>query len=1191
MLSREEKRQRNAAKNERRIAEEQRAAEEARQKEMEARARQKDIRRREKLEDAEARQEAAEQRLEHKARRRALREAEQKERDEDKRARTAYREAHPGFYYPNLRLHSIIVVALVLLSVYTVLSFLLKEQAGSIGGAIADALLGCFSYTAYLIPVFMLVHAALWRQDVRNRALVPKAICFIPMLLLSSALAAVLAPGFDGAAYDAGAAYLAGNLLTGGGAVGGAIGYVLHNAFGLVGLWLFSIITYLLFGALYFRDLIRLLYAKAHMAIKAALVERAKRREAERASRAEQRATEKAAREEQRLARREEQREEAALRREERRAALREKQAPAVAAPAAEKAKQEAPVLPQAQEREQPRAKRKEEPLPPVRDRILFATNTPAEPRPLPAAMQEQEEGAAPSARARRRALFADLEEESAHTAATYGEADATTEKRARQLFDFDNMPITREHATAPAAKRTSASRRAEPVEEAYADPMRDKTDLDFSSDRLEMTKESVRPIKATEEEAPVAEEAPAKEPALGTSPLGKLLRRSMPATKEPTPAAQEAPAAAGMDYFRRITTSANEQPAADDDRLLDHPDILPMPQRSLPPEEPENEEPSAPVVTEEIEEEEEEPTIVTRVLGARENPFHPQNNPSYSTKAKDPTPRYNGVQDASVFTPSAGMSKPVQQQMQVSAAPATHTPPKPVAPQKPKKPYQYPPVSLLTAPDVVDEGNITAEVQANAEKLVTTLDNFKVRTRVTGYSRGPRITRYEVVPEAGIRVRAISSLVEDISMSLATSGIRIEAPIPGKSAVGIEVPNSTSTLVRLRSMLDSEKFRNFPDKSVVCLGGDVTGQPVYCDLAKMPHMLVAGATGMGKSVCINSIITSILYKATPDEVKLIMIDPKKVEFNIYSGIPHLLVPVVTDPKKAAGALSWAVNEMERRFSLIEQAGVRDIKGYNRHVSEAGEGEALPKIIIIIDELHDLMMSAADAVETSIARIAAKARAAGIHLLIGTQRPSVDVITGTIKANIPSRIAFHVSSQVDSRTILDFTGAEKLLTHGDMLFSPAGAPKPLRVQGAFVDDKEIDRVVEFLKANNEVNEALGEEIMADIEREAEKCVPQKKNSEDELGGGGANIPTDDDDNHLQWAALQVGFEFGKMSTSLLQRKLSIGYGKAAKILDALEDQGYISPPDGSKPREIRITQEEFKEMMARGVQEQTGGNF
>ena len=319
------------------------------------------------------------------------------------------------------------------------------------------------------------------------------------------------------------------------------------------------------------------------------------------------------------------------------------------------------------------------------------------------------------------------------------------------------------------------------------------------------------------------------------------------------------------------------------------------------------------------------------------------------------------------------------------------------------------------------------------------------------------------------------------------------------------------------------------------------------------------------------------------------MIDPKKVEFAIYSGIPHLLVPVVTDPKKAAGALSWAVAEMERRFDLIEHAGVRDIKSYNREMAERG-GEQLPKIIIIIDELHDLMMSAADAVETSIARIAAKARAAGIHLLIGTQRPSVDVITGTIKANIPSRIAFHVSSNTDSRTILDFVGAEKLLTQGDMLFSPAGAPKPLRVQGAFVDDKEIDRIVDFLKANNEIDEEASERIMADIEREAEQCVPNKRNA-DEDSGGGENVPSDYDDHHLMWAALEIGFEFNRLSTSLLQRKLKIGYGKAAKILDELYERGYITEQNGAKPREIRITREEFKEMKAREVEEICGGDY
>ncbi len=1195
MLSREERKRQADARYARRLAEEELLAEEAREKEAAARLRQRELQRKERFEQENERQAAAEHRLQQKARRRALKAAQEKDKEEGRRARAAYREKHPGFYDPNLRLHSVLAVLLAVLALFMTFSFLLRGHAGQAGNGMADALLGSFSYTAYLIPIMMLVHAVLWRQDVRNRALVAKALCFIPVLLLSATLAEVLAPTFQHATYDAGAAYLAGQTLAGGGAIGGAIGYALYRTVGMVGIILLCAIVYPLYAALYFRVLAKELYTRAHLAIKARRIERAKLREERRAAETAKKAEEKQQRatmkEEERQVRLEEQRAALAMRREAAITKQAQKQQPTLPPKAEEEPLPQAPT-------KQP-ANREAQAAPSVRERILFNMQAPANTnvvqRRLPDAIEE-----APTAptgtRERRRALFADLEEDQPALARRAVEEKPTTEKRNKQLFDFDHMPITAPEGNTPRPERTAVPVR--PPKGNYEntpianDPMRNKGQVDLTHDSLAITKEDIRPHKATQDEptsAPSAKQSDGKSHTTSAvSPLGKLFRRhaaAMAQSAADTQQGEPKPEEQGMDYFRQIATSANERPAPDAERIMQHPDVLPMPQRKPPVEELRAAETVRPSNTAAPIEDVQEETEPPRVPNAAQNPFHPQNNPHYQEAATTPPPRYNGVQDASLFSPTGMTKKPVQQAMPVKPMP------QPAPPQRPKpKPYQYPPISLLTVPEVVDEGNITAEVQSNAEKLVTTLDNFRVRTQVTGYSRGPRITRYEVVPEAGIRVRAISALVEDISMSLATSGIRIEAPIPGKSAVGIEVPNSKSTLVRLRAMLDSEKFRNFPDKTMVCLGGDVTGQPVYCDLAKMPHLLVAGATGMGKSVCINSIITSLLYKATPAEVKLIMIDPKKVEFNIYAGIPHLLVPVVTDPKKAAGALSWAVNEMERRFSLIEQAGVRDIKGYNQQVSESGAGEMLPKIIIIIDELHDLMMSAADAVETSIARIAAKARAAGIHLLIGTQRPSVDVITGTIKANIPSRIAFHVSSQVDSRTILDFTGAEKLLTHGDMLFAPAGAPKPLRVQGAFVDDKEIDRVVEFLKTNNEVDSTLGEEIMADIEREAEKCVPQKKSAaEDE--GGGSNIPTDDDDNHLQWAALQVGFEFGKMSTSLLQRKLSIGYGKAAKILDALEDQGYISPPDGSRPREIRITQEEFKEMMARTVAEKTGGNF
>ena len=492
---------------------------------------------------------------------------------------------------------------------------------------------------------------------------------------------------------------------------------------------------------------------------------------------------------------------------------------------------------------------------------------------------------------------------------------------------------------------------------------------------------------------------------------------------------------------------------------------------------------------------------------------------------------------------------------------------------------YEFPPFSLLTPSEETQAVNITEEINANAAKLVETLTSFNVRTHITSVSRGPRITRYELVPDAGVRIRSIANLIDDISMNLASAGIRIEAPIPGKSAVGIEVPNKISSTVRLRELLETDAFRNAGPRTTVCVGADVTGDPVFCDLAKMPHTLIAGATGMGKSVCINTIIASILYKARPDEVKLILVDPKKVELGVYNGIPHLLVPVVIDPKKAAGALSWAVCEMERRFDLIEEIGVRDIKGYNKERENHPEYEKLPHIIIIIDELNDLMMVASDSVEASICRIAQKARAAGIHLIIGTQRPSVDVITGTIKANIPSRMAFHVASQIDSRTILDTTGAEKLLNNGDMLFYPVGVPKPLRVQGAFISDDEVEKITGFLK-QNVPTDAYNRDIMEDIERESEKCAQNGRRSE-------ASSTSTDDDREETLAnpkfreAVEVAIDEGKISTSLIQRRLKLGFGKAARFIDIMQKMGIVSEPDGQKPRTTLITRDQYYEMLSR----------
>ncbi len=491
---------------------------------------------------------------------------------------------------------------------------------------------------------------------------------------------------------------------------------------------------------------------------------------------------------------------------------------------------------------------------------------------------------------------------------------------------------------------------------------------------------------------------------------------------------------------------------------------------------------------------------------------------------------------------------------------------------------YSFPPLSLLHEDDAFNKEDSDLEIEAKAAKLRETLHNFGVAADITCVSRGPRLTRYELVPRPGVRISKIENLVDEITMNLEAISVRIEAPIPGKAAIGVEVPNINTTTVRLRGLLDTDTFRDAPGKTTVCLGVDVVGKPVFADLDKMPHLLVAGATGMGKSVCINSLLISLLYKARPDEVKLILIDPKKVEFQSYANIPHLLVPVVTEPQKAAGALSWAVGEMERRYDLIESAAVRNIVAYNKTVDDHPGRVKMPQIVIVIDELHDLMLQARDAVEDSIARIAAKARAAGILLIIGTQRPSVNVITGVIKANIPSRIAFHVASQVDSRTILDAVGAEKLLNNGDMLFLSPGMKMmtPKRVQGAFLDDDEVNRVADYLRKNSSAVQ-YDESVMLDMERESEKCNKDKKQG-GEFGADGDGAGGEDD---LFYKAVEVALESGKISTSLLQRRLSLGFGKAARIIDRMCDLGIVSPPNGQKPREVLITVDEYRAMRLR----------
>ncbi len=478
---------------------------------------------------------------------------------------------------------------------------------------------------------------------------------------------------------------------------------------------------------------------------------------------------------------------------------------------------------------------------------------------------------------------------------------------------------------------------------------------------------------------------------------------------------------------------------------------------------------------------------------------------------------------------------------------------------------YEYPPVELLSKGKKASRGS--AKMLADtAAKLQKTLYSFGVSAKVENVSVGPTITRYELKPAEGTRVSKIANLADDIALNLAAETIRIEAPIPGKQAVGIEVPNKEKEAVHLREVIESSEFENNKSKLSVALGKDVAGKTIIADIGKMPHVLIAGSTGSGKSVCINSIITSIIYNAKPSEVKLVMVDPKVVELSVYNGIPHLLIPVVTDPKKAAGALAWAVQEMDDRYNKFAQKGVRDLKGYNKAIEKENENAKLPQIVIIIDELADLMMVAAKEVEEAICRLAQKARAAGMHLVIATQRPSVDVITGLIKANVPSRIAFAVSSQVDSRTILDSTGAEKLLGKGDMLFYPVGASKPLRVQGAFVSDDEVEKIVDFIKMNaGEVS--YSEDIIESIEK-SNKSDKELLESE---------ACEDDSDPFLQ-EAIETVIETGQASTSFIQRRFKVGYARAGRIIDQMEERGIISGYQGSKPREVLMSKEKWEEL-------------
>lgn len=527
------------------------------------------------------------------------------------------------------------------------------------------------------------------------------------------------------------------------------------------------------------------------------------------------------------------------------------------------------------------------------------------------------------------------------------------------------------------------------------------------------------------------------------------------------------------------------------------------------------------------------------------------------------------------LFTPDA---ETAPAETAAPAAPASE----PVS-QPPARPYQIPSIDFLqNGVSRAGDPAVDQEMKEKAGILVETLKSFGVTVRITGIFRGPSVTRYEIQPAAGIKVSKITGLADDIALSLAAQGVRIEAPIPGKPAIGIEVPNSHKDTVSLREILESDSFRSSRSKLAFAVGRDIAGNAVVGDIARLPHMIIAGATGSGKSVCTNSIIMSILYHATPEEVKLILIDPKIVEFTVYEGIPHLLIPVVTDPKKAAGALNWAVQEMQRRYNLFAENSVRDLGDYNAAAQPGSGLEPMPQIVVIIDELADLMMTTSKEVEDSICRLAQKARAAGMHLIIATQRPTTDIITGLIKANIPSRIALSVMSQVDSRTILDTGGAEKLLGHGDMLYLPNGKIKPVRVQGCFTSTKEIEKVVDFIKSQTQSE--YSDEIMEQVEQSIPVTKAEAKELRAAEKAAAVNEPEPGSDEDVLERAIEVVVEAGQASTSSLQRRLKLGYARAARMMDELEQMGVIGPYEGAKPRKVLMTKEQLAERKMRRLQ-------
>ena len=1104
-------------------------------------------------------------------------------------------------------------IILAAVAVFVGLCFFMQDT-GALGKIISNAFLGLFATGAYLIPVLLIVHAFFYASDLQQRRLLSRFIFSIVTVITFSALMHTIThfnASLNFESFSAKEFYNTGLKNSGGGVVGGAVAVLLTEVFGKVGLIVIAVLIFSLYVTYFFsgtKAAVSRFLLKVLNSVSAVFSKKDKGEEGE--------AKKPVSRRERRH-----------------RKELREKQELLLDDEffAADNGMQELVIteLGIKETRREEDAERD----PALQDKVFHKSGVAGDDTPKASGGDTQYRG------------FADpvydepvsntyTEPNAAYNDIIYEEDDFGTDKNADDVFgvDFDpfDVKLSQELMNKPSSHAKVKTEEAEGIRE-FSEPITRITEEDVEKARqradFEMKKRAAmdasRRYEAARAEASARESYTAERRTEDTYSTYKAEEGAPyvpeymrePEVEEPsTPTYEEKYKSTFEDAIYDYEREKEEYSEPDTDDTYEKQDYIELNRTMLDPTPSysesvgEYEESTGEVFDFDDEDEgssgevfdfDDEDTVDEEYIPEEEQnddvkgyrkmfsflndePDGEQEEEENEESLGEPRDEYEDEdEDEPPFEP-APTSKLFFEKMQEKAKPKSQPKVETIENEKPDySDYKFPSIDLLKKNKIEEDLNQEEEKNQNAEKLVDALAQFNVRISIKGIDRGPRITRYEIVPARGVKVQSVTNLFNDIALNLGAEGIRMEAPIPGKSAIGVEIPNKKPSTVLLRDLVERDEFIYSESKTFSCLGKDVTGNPVFADIAKMPHVLVAGATGMGKSVCMNAILISMLYKARPDEVKFIMIDPKRVEFNGYNGIPHLLIPVVTDVKQAAGALMWAVEQMEKRYDLMEAVEVKKIDSYNEKVRrDPSLGEPLPKIIIVIDELNDIMLQVRKPAEDLIMSIAQKARAAGIHLIIGTQRPSVDVITGVIKANIPSRISCKVASYNDSKTILEQAGAEKLLNNGDMLYIPSGAPKALRVQGAFVSDEEVSSIMKFLKSQAKGN-IYDAQALEEINKAAQKCSKSKGGDDfdDDDDDGSDNVGVLNDQQFLD--AVDLAVRSGKISTSLIQRKLSIGYGKAAKFIDIMEEMGIVSEPNGQRPRDVLITRDEWHETLAR----------